>query len=959
MIHMSKKWFLAGILVLLMLLCTAAMADTATVTADSLYLREGPDSSTAVVKLLREGDVLTITGKSGSWYQVTTGNYTGYVYKDYIAVTKTGDETLQKGDSGAAVKSVQQRLKELGYYSASCDGNYGNQTVNAVKAFQKKNGLSQTGIADAATQKKLNATTAVKANASTTEVSGTLQKGHRGALVKQLQERLKELGYYHSAVDSSYGAQTVNAVKAFQKKNGLSQTGIADTATQKKLYASSAVKANATASKDDETLKKGDKGTAVKQLQQRLKELGYYTTTIDSDYGAQTVNAVKAFQKKNGLSQTGVADEATIKKLNSTSAIKANGKTETVTLKKGAKGSAVKQLQERLKELGYYTSVIDSDYGTQTVNAVKAFQKKNGLSQTGNVDAATMNKLNSTSAIKANTDTNTKYATLKKGDKGAEVKLLQERLKELGYYTTVIDSDYGTKTINAVKAFQQKNGLTADGVAGEATLKKIYSASAVKNGTTTTNTNGLKSGDKGAEVKKLQERLKELGYYTSVIDSEYGSKTIAAVKAFQKKNGLTADGLAGEATLKKVYASSAVKNGTTTTTTTTTLKSGAKGEAVKELQRRLKELSYYNNSIDGDYGAKTVVAVKAFQKKNGLTADGVAGSSTLKKLNSTSAVKANTTTNNNTTTTDGLKSGDKGTEVKKLQERLKELGYYTSAIDSQYGAKTIAAVKAFQQKNGLTVDGVASSATLKKINASNAVAANGKNTVTLNTNQTLKSGDSGAQVKALQARLKELGYYTTTLDSDYGYRTTAAVSDFQRANKLTVTGTANPATLRKLVSSSAVSASQANKDNNANTGNTTTKYKTEKLDWFNGGRAKFAGRPVIEIKDVKTGLVFKGKVLYGEHHLDVEPLTKADTATLLKINGGVEFKWYRRPMLVKHNGHVYAASIYSVPHGEQTILNNNFEGQFCLHFYGSKTHGTDEVKQDHQDAIAQAMKATW
>ena len=801
MIHMSKKWFLAGILVLLMLLCTAAMADTATVTADSLYLREGPDSSTAVVKLLREGDVLTITGKSGSWYQVTTGNYTGYVYKDYITVTKTGEEILQKGDSGSAVKSVQQRLKELGYYSASCDGNYGTQTVNAVKAFQKKNGLSQTGIADAATQKKLNATTAVKANASTTEVSGTLQKGHKGALVKQLQERLKELGYYHSAVDSSYGAQTVNAVKAFQKKNGLSQTG--------------------------------------------------------------------------------------------------------------------------------------------------------------NVDAATMNKLNSTSAIKASTDTNTKYATLKKGDKGAEVKLLQERLKELGYYTTVIDSDYGTKTINAVKAFQQKNGLTADGVAGEATLKKIYSASAVKNGTTTNNTNGLKSGDKGAEVKKLQERLKELGYYTSVIDSEYGSKTIAAVKAFQKKNGLTADGLAGEATLKKVYASSAVKNGTTTTTTTTTLKSGAKGEAVKELQRRLKELGYYNNSIDGDYGAKTVVAVKAFQKKNGLTADGVAGSSTLKKLNSTSAVKANTTTNNNTTTTDGLKSGDKGTEVKKLQERLKELGYYTSAIDSQYGAKTIAAVKAFQQKNGLTVDGVASSATLKKINASNAVAANGKNTVTLNTNQTLKSGDSGAQVKALQARLKELGYYTTTLDSDYGYRTTAAVSDFQRANKLTVTGTANPATLRKLVSSSAVSASQANKDNNANTGNTTTKYKTEKLDWFNGGRAKFAGRPVIEIKDVKTGLVFKGKVLYGEHHLDVEPLTKADTATLLKINGGVEFKWYRRPMLVKHNGHVYAASIYSVPHGEQTILNNNFEGQFCLHFYGSKTHGTDEVKQDHQDAIAQAMKATW
>ena len=647
MIHMSKKWFLAGLVALLMLLCAVALADTATVTADSLYLREGPNSTSAVVKTLRNGEVLTITGKSGSWYQVTIGKYSGYVYKDYVSVTKSGEETLKKGDSGSAVKAVQQRLKELGYYSSSIDGSYGAKTVEAVKAFQKKNSLSQTGIVDAATQKKLNASNAVKASTTTTT-----------------------------------------------------------------------------------------------------------TTTATS---------------------------------------------------------------------------------------------------------------------------------LKKGDKGAEVKKLQERLKELGYYSSAIDSSYGTKTVEAVKAFQKKNGLTADGVAGTATLKKLNSTSAVKNTTTTT----------------------------------------------------------------------------TTTNTNTTLKSGAKGEAVKELQRRLKELGYYNNAIDGDYGAKTVVAVKAFQKKNGLTADGVAGSTTLKKLNSTSAVKAGTTTTTTTTTTtSGLKSGATGAEVKKLQERLKELGYYTAAIDSSYGAKTIAAVKAFQQKNGLTADGVAGTATMNKLNSSNAVAANGKTTVELKTNQTLKSGDSGAQVKALQARLKELGYYTTTLDSSYGYRTVEAVSAFQRANKLTVNGTANSTTLRKLVSSSAVSASKAN-STTGNTTTTTTKYKTERLDWFNGGRAKFANRPTIEIKDVKTGLVFKGKVLYGENHLDVEPLTKADTATLLKINGGVEFKWNRRPMLVKHNGHVYAASIYSVPHGEQTILDNNYEGQFCLHFYGSKTHGTDEVKQDHQDAIAQAMKATW
>lgn len=55
------------------------------------------------------------------------------------------------------------------------------------------------------------------------------------------------------------------------------------------------------------------------------------------------------------------------------------------------------------------------------------------------------------------------------------------------------------------------------------------------------------------------------------------------------------------------------------------LKQGARGDEVKEVQRRLKEWGYYSGAVDGVYGAGTVAAVKAFQKKNGLTADGVCG----------------------------------------------------------------------------------------------------------------------------------------------------------------------------------------------------------------------------------------------------------------------------------------------------------------------------------------------
>lgn len=73
---------------------------------------------------------------------------------------------------------------------------------------------------------------------------------------------------------------------------------------------------------------------------------------------------------------------------------------------------------------------------------------------------------------------------------------------------------------------------------------------------------------------------------------------------------------------------------------TAVLKQGATGGEVKELQRRLKMWGYYSGEVDGVYGAKTVEAVKYFQRKNGLTADGVAGKSTFAALGMNDSVKA-------------------------------------------------------------------------------------------------------------------------------------------------------------------------------------------------------------------------------------------------------------------------------------------------------------------------------
>ena len=441
---------------------------------------------------------------------------------------------------------------------------------------------------------------------------------------------------------------------------------------------------------------------------------------------------------------------------------------------------------------------------------------------------------------------------LEKGSTGSDVKDLQTKLKKLGYYDAYVDGDYGDTTVAAVKAFQKKYNLTADGIAGKETLKKLDSV--YENANSAKDDDSLRMGDSGSAVKNLQTKLKKLGYYSGTVDSTFGSGTYAAVRAFQQKNGLTADGVAGSETLKKL--DSAYKNADSDKDDDS-LRKGATGSAVKDLQMKLKKLGFYNAYVDGSYGDTTVAAVKAFQKKYNLTADGVAGSETLKKLDS--AYK--NADSNTSTDDDSLRKGATGTAVKTLQTNLKKLGFYTAYVDGSFGATTESAVKAFQRKYGLTADGVAGSATLKKIES------------------VVASANSG-------------------------------------------------------------------------------KITTEHLDWFNGGKNVIPNGAVFQIKDVSTGLIFSARRQSGGSHMDAEPLTAEDTAILKKINGGT-FSWRRRAVLVKYNGHVYAASIYSEPHGTNTILDNNFDGQFCLHFYGSKTHGTNRVDADHQKCVEQAMKATW
>ncbi|MGN0777966.1 MAG: peptidoglycan-binding protein [Aristaeellaceae bacterium] len=204
---------------------------------------------------------------------------------------------------------------------------------------------------------------------------------------------------------------------------------------------------------------------------------------------------------------------------------------------------------------------------------------------------------------------------------------------------------------------------------------------------------------------------------------------------------------------------------------------------------------------------------------------------------------------------------------------------------------------------------------------------------------TLRPGDKGSQVKELQQALRTLGLYKGKIDGVYGSGTTKAVKAFQKSKGLTQDGIAGSKTLAAL--------------RKAGQAGTTV---TEQLTWFSAPDTIPKGA-VVTIKDCQTGKTFRAKRWSGANHMDTEPLTRADTAVMKEIYGG-QWSWSRRPILVQYNGHVYAASMNGMPHGTSTI-DNGFDGHFCVHFLGSKTHETNRKDTEHQNAVMEAAQSSW
>ncbi|HEY3446109.1 MAG TPA: peptidoglycan-binding protein [Myxococcales bacterium] len=222
----------------------------------------------------------------------------------------------------------------------------------------------------------------------------------------------------------------------------------------------------------------------------------------------------------------------------------------------------------------------------------------------------------------------------------------------------------------------------------------------------------LKVGSSGSAVADLQRRLAAAGFSPGPADGQFGPKTDAAVRSYQRANGLSADGVVGNQTWSSLRGSSASappppSSSAEGATGTPTLSVGARGPAVRDMQRRLAAAGYSPGPDDGQFGPGTRSALMRFQRANGLSADGVCGPKTWARLSS--SFQSHGVTGADSSSDDvkpTLKQGASGSAVSRLQRLLNDAGCNPGPVDGQFGPGTRSAVEVYQSSRGLTCDGV-------------------------------------------------------------------------------------------------------------------------------------------------------------------------------------------------------------------------------------------------------------
>ena len=507
---------------------------------------------------------------------------------------------LQSGDSGDDVIFLQTRLEDLKYFSGEIDGQYGQATEKAVKSFQQDFSMEATGIADLETQMVLYTT-----------MYRPLKYGATGEDVKELQTRLTALGYYKGQIKGNFLEATQKAVERFQEANGLTVTGIADPDTQEILFSFGAIgnydeptptpspipDLNNYQVDDDENsvplpnepvaftkkLKNGSSGKLVKQMQQRLCDLGYLDKSkVSGNFQKYTTRAVKAIQTQNGMKDTGVVDEATWNIIfNDSHVVLPNMTAKPMPTPEPPPFYIYVDVRNQITsvyardEYGEYTIPVrqmlcstgkvgtDSDPGDWVLNGRKAnwcyFPKWGSY-------ARYWTRINGSIAFHSVIYHSVSTTNMNTGS----YRMLGTRASHGCIRLTVADAKwiYDNCGEGTIVHITTQNETTADQeLKNSLKLPPLNKKSQTPVSTPTPTPEPIYRSDvkpdlKGRVLKEksdspdvfwLQMRLKELGYYDTKCTGKMLNRTVSALRAFQKDHGLPLNGQADQAVIDALY----------------------------------------------------------------------------------------------------------------------------------------------------------------------------------------------------------------------------------------------------------------------------------------------------------------------------------------------------------------------------------------------------------------------
>lgn len=688
----------------------------------------------------------------------------------------------------------------------------------------------------------------------------------------------------------------------------------------------------------------------------------------------------------------------------------------------------VHALQMALKKLGYYSGNLDGSYGAGTADAVKAFQKANGLSADGSAGVLTqpviyaMASGSSTAAIDTGSTTTTTTTTptvsgagtlttnvsvnmRKKASKSSTLLTVVPAMTTLPYSSTTVASGvtwyqvtYNNRTGWLMGTYVTAGGSSGGGSSsGESAMGTLRTTSSVNlRKSATTSSARLASIPASVNLAFTDTSVKSgITWYYVTYNKIKGWVMGTFVKVTSSSGG-------GSSTAEAIGQVKITKSSTRVRKSPGGDKTGyvlALNSVVDLIAQPVTQDGYtwYNiRTASGLCGFVRGDCAQLVSSGGGSGSVIVDGSNKFAMLQSPLYVFTT-----DTMPSTGYLTLPAGTVVKLYSTQTYTVNG-TQYLKIYYNSKVYNCLY-----SSISSDIMSDSELTSYINQLYA------STLPSALKESLKlSGD--VRVYALQLALKELGYYTGTLDGNFGSGTTTAVKNFQRSNKLTVDGSCGAKTWEKLT---ALLSGGGGSTVVTDFGKITKVVKAS-WDYNDNGGKLFPKGSYATVMDVETGKVFKIYRWSGGNHADCVPATSNDTKTMCDIVGfpynsnhptsaqlekikadgdkstvtytwpdykaafggtakNIGSKWDRRSALLNVDGVVYCVSIYGFPHGfngtdsfskskfpDGTLFykQNNFYGMICIHFLGSKTHSGSGIDSAHQNNIDKAYnyaKSKW